>query len=264
MASRPLRQILVVDDDPDLLAVVSLALTGLGGKIVETCSSAVDAVEAARQFAPDLILLDVMMPGLDGFAVVQAIRDHPATSATPVVFMSARAKRAPARAEQLECLGIIQKPFDPVDLPEKLEELWAVHVSRRLLAHQREFEVLRRAYICELAEKMRAMQAAAATLAADGWDRSVVESLAHLAHRVAGSAGLYRLPALSRSAAALEEIVNRLLSHPAWPPATAAGDLARLVQAVDRAARQETSDETGNVALSPDRVKRPTAPSHPR
>jgi two-component system OmpR family response regulator len=260
MAPRPLKQILVVDDDPDLLAVVSLALTGLGEYVVETCASPCDAVEAARRFAPDLILLDLMMPGLDGFAVVKAMRELPATSGTPVVFMSARAERPPAQWESLECLGVIQKPFDPVRLPETLEELWSLHVRRRIVAHEREFEVLRRAYIGELAEKMRAMQAAATTLATEGWDRAVVESLAQLAHRIAGSAGLYRLPALSRSASALEEIINRLLSGPTWPPASASTDLASLVRAVDRAARNESVRETDSAALPAERAT-PTRPN---
>ena len=107
---------------------------------------------------------------------------------------------------------MIAKPFDPVALPETLEQLWALHAQLRMEAHQREFEALRRAYIGELAEKMAAMQAAASALATEGWDRSLLESLSHLAHRIAGSSGLYRLSALSRSAGALEEIVNRLLN----------------------------------------------------
>jgi HPt (histidine-containing phosphotransfer) domain-containing protein len=127
-------------------------------------------------------------------------------------------------------------------------------------AHQKEFEALRRAYIGELAEKMEAMQTAASALSREGWDRSVVESLAHLAHRIAGSAGLYRLTALSRSAGALEEILTRILTSTSWPPASSAADMARLVQAVDRTARTEADlvAPSTTVALSPGMSRRAT------
>jgi CheY-like chemotaxis protein len=209
---------------------------------VETCDSPFDAVAAARGFGPDLILLDVMMRGLDGFGVLKAMGEVTATSSTPVVFISAHAdRRQVAQYARLGCLGVIAKPFDPVALPETLEQLWELHAQNRMEAHQREFEALRRAYIGELAEKMAAMQAAAEALATEGWDRTALESLSHLAHRIAGSSGLYRLSALSRSAGALEEIVNRLLNGPTWPPVSSPADLARLVEAVDRTARTETN-----------------------
>jgi two-component system OmpR family response regulator len=255
LVHRPLKQVLVVDDDPDLLAVVSLALTALGGYAVETCNAPRQAVETARGFGPDLILLDVMMPRLDGFGVLKAMRAEAATTRTPVVFMSALGDRQQiAHHEASDCLGVIAKPFDPVALPDTLEQLWQLHAQRRVEAHRREFETLRSSYIGELAEKMRAMQAAAAALATEGWDRSVLESLSQLSHRIAGSAGLYRLATLSRSAGALEEIVNRLLSGPTWPPPSSPSDLARLVQAVGRTARAEAGgvDSPASSAGGPD------------
>jgi len=239
LGHRPLKHVLVVDDDPDLLAVVSLSLTALAGYTVQTCDSPLQARAAAESFGPDLILLDVMMPGLDGFGVFKAMRDSPSTGRIPVVFMSAVGdRRQILQHEGVDCLGVISKPFDPVRLPEVLEEFWQVHGQRRAEAHRREFESLRSSYIGELAEKMAAMQEMAAVLAAEGWDRSALQSLAQIAHRTAGSAGLYRLAALSRSAGALEEIINRMLSG-AWPPASSPSDLARLVQAVGRTARTE-------------------------
>ena len=244
MPHRPLKRILLVDDDPDLRDVVSLALTGLGGYVVETCGSAAEALEMAPSFGPDLVLLDVMMPGVDGFGVLKALREIDATAGTPVVVMSATVLRQEVAQYQAQgCLGGIQKPFDPATLPERLEALWEVHARRRMGAHLREFEALRRAYLGELAEKIGAMQAAAATLAAGGWDRTLVESLYQLAHRMAGSSGLYRLATLSRTAGALEEIVKRLLNSPTWPPASSPGELAMLVQAVGRTARTEARRE---------------------
>jgi HPt (histidine-containing phosphotransfer) domain-containing protein len=86
----------------------------------------------------------------------------------------------------------------------------------------------------------------------------VVESLAHLAHRIAGSAGLYRLSALSRSAGALAEIVNRMLQGGSWPPASSAADLARLVQAVDRTARTEADLAAATTLALPPGMRRAT------
>jgi CheY-like chemotaxis protein len=235
-----LKRILVVDDDPDLLAVVSLALTALGGFDVLTCASSRDALDMAEREDPDLILLDIMMPDVDGFGVLRSLREGNATAAIPIVMMSAavRPQDTPGY-KSLGCIGLIAKPFDPAALPQKLERLWGAHVERRQEAHRREFERLRRVYLGELAEKLRTMEETAASLVSGGWDRARLEVLYHVVHRMAGSSGLYRLPTLSRAAGALEAIVKRYLSAPVWPPATSPGSLTMLVQAVDQAARTE-------------------------
>jgi CheY-like chemotaxis protein len=237
---RRLKRILVVDDDPDLLAVVSLALTALGGFEVLTCASSRDALDTAAREEPDLILLDIMMPGVDGFGVLRALREGEATAGIPIVMMSAAVRPQDTPGYQaLGCIGLVAKPFDPSALPGKLEGLWGQHAERRREAHGREFESLRRAYVGELADKLRAMNDAAAALVSGGWDRARLEALFHLVHRMAGSSGLYRLPALSRAAGALEAIVKRMLDAAAWPPSTSPASLTMLVQAVDQAARAE-------------------------
>jgi two-component system OmpR family response regulator len=237
---RPLNRILVVDDDPDVLEVVSLALSALGSFTVETCGEPSEAVQRAADFGPDLVLLDIMMPGLDGLGILAALRAREATADTPVVLVSAQVHHDDLEHyEALGCLGIIPKPFDPSTLPARVQALWGVHERRSQEAHAREFEALRVAYVLELPEKIVAMQAAATALGEGGWDRTMLESLYHHAHRMAGSAGLYRLPALSRTAGALEEVLKRMLGDGAWPPASAPADLALLVQAVGRTARNE-------------------------
>jgi two-component system, OmpR family, response regulator len=240
MPPRCLKRILVIDDDPDLLAVVSLALTALGGFDVLTCASSRDALDMAEREDPDLILLDIMMPDVDGFGVLRALREGEATVAIPIVMMSAAVRPQDTPGYQAHgCIGLVAKPFDPAALPQKLESLWGAHVERRQDAHRREFERLRRAYLGELAEKLRAMDEAAASLVSGGWDRARLEALYHVVHRMAGSSGLYRLPALSRAAGALEAIVKRYLSAPVWPPAALPASLTMLVQAVEQAARSE-------------------------
>jgi CheY-like chemotaxis protein len=125
MAHEPLKRILFVEDDPDVQTVVSLSLSGLGGFVVEVCGSAREALQAAPSFGPDLILLDVMMPGTDGIGAFHALREIPETAATPVVFITARARPDEvARYQALGSLGVITKPFDPGSLPKTLLELW--------------------------------------------------------------------------------------------------------------------------------------------
>jgi CheY-like chemotaxis protein len=229
-----------VDDDTDIQAVTALALIGLGGYTVEVCGSAREALACAPSFDPDLILLDVMMPGTDGMGALQALRKLDATARTPVVFLTAKVQREEvAQYERLGALGVIAKPFDPSDLPATLERFWGRHVDGTAEARRGEFDALRRTYAEELKEKIGTMQAAASALAASGWDRPTVESLYLIAHRLAGSSGLYRMEALSRAAGALEDIIKRMLTDTIWPPATSPAELARLVKAVGRAARTE-------------------------
>ena len=92
MSRKPLSRILLVEDDPDVQVVASLALSEIGGLVVEVCGSALEALTTAPVFQPDLILMDVMMPGMDGIAALEALRKDPRVAATPVVFMTARAQ----------------------------------------------------------------------------------------------------------------------------------------------------------------------------
>ncbi len=125
MSRKPLSRVLLVEDDPDVQVVASLALSEIGGLLVEVCGSALEALSAAPVFQPDLILLDVMMPGMDGIAALEALRKDPRMAATPVVFMTARAQsHEVARYRALGSLGVITKPFEPESLAETLRGLW--------------------------------------------------------------------------------------------------------------------------------------------
>ena len=113
-----------LDDDPDVQAVVSLSISGLGGFVVEVCGSVSEAAGSASSFKPDLILLDIMMPGTDGISAFHAFRRMRETT-TPVVFITARARPDEiARYRELGSLGVITKPFDPASLPKTLADLW--------------------------------------------------------------------------------------------------------------------------------------------
>ena len=122
---RPLQTILLVEDDPDIQEIARLSLESFGGFTVELCSTGREAVERAPGLAPDLILLDVMMPGMDGAETLAALRTLPALSATPVVFMSAKARAEEVRRfKDLGAVDVITKPFDAVALPDRVRAIW--------------------------------------------------------------------------------------------------------------------------------------------
>src|SRR5260370_42707361 len=119
MTIPPLRKILCVEDEPLVQAIARAALEKRGGFTVLICGSGAEAIEAAPAFAPDFILLDVMMPGMDGPATLAALRLLPATAGTPAAPMTTKVQ-APALAPRggLRIIGGIGKPVDPKTRPE--------------------------------------------------------------------------------------------------------------------------------------------------
>ena len=90
------------------------------------------ALDLAPRFAPDLILVDVMMPGMDGLATLKALREDPRTAETPVVFMTAKVMpRERERYLTLGAVAVIAKPFDPSTLADELAAIWRDCVSRQ-------------------------------------------------------------------------------------------------------------------------------------
>ena len=124
--TQPLQRILCVEDDPDIQTIARLSLERVGEFEVLICSSGREALEAAPDFGADLILLDVMMPVLDGPATLAELRKLPACAETPVVFVTARAQESDVRHyRRLGAVDVINKPFDPMTFPDQLRAIWA-------------------------------------------------------------------------------------------------------------------------------------------
>lgn len=120
-----LQRILYAEDEPDIQAVAKLALEMVGGFTVKICSTGEEALREAAAFAPDMILLDVMMPGIDGPATLKGLREQPALAAVPVAFMTAKVQPTEiSHYKSLGALDVIAKPFDPMTLADKIRAIW--------------------------------------------------------------------------------------------------------------------------------------------
>ncbi len=123
-----LRRILYVEDDPDIRQVATMTLELVGGFEVKAFASGVEA--AATSFAPDLLLLDVMMPDMDGPATLAHLRRLPAFADTPAIFITAKVQPAEvARLRELGAIGVVAKPFDPNTLSDELRAAWHAYAG---------------------------------------------------------------------------------------------------------------------------------------
>lgn len=123
-----LQRVFYVEDEPDIQAVARLALEMVGGFTVKICSSGEEALREVVAFSPDLILLDVMMPGMDGPSTLKALRELPSMADVPVAFMTAKVQ--PAEVAHFKSLGardVIPKPFDPMTLASQVRAIWEGH-----------------------------------------------------------------------------------------------------------------------------------------
>jgi len=113
-------RILYIDDEADIREVAQMALEIDPNLEVRTCASGAEGLEQAAAWQPDLILLDVMMPEMDGPAVLRRLREDSSTAAIPVVFITARTQAEEVAAlKKLGGSGVIAKPFDPMTLAEQ-------------------------------------------------------------------------------------------------------------------------------------------------
>jgi two-component system cell cycle response regulator len=220
---RPLRTLLYIDDEPDLRIIVQTALNLAQGLTVHTAESGEQGLELARELEPDLLLLDVMMPGLDGPATLQRLRADPALARIPVIFMTAKA--TPENATRLRALGavaVIAKPFDPMQLAAKVLSLWqAIAVQPELRISDEADRVRVREQVVRLAGKfLERTGAQAATLrqlsdSLQAGDSSGVASMHEIAHKINGSGAMFNFPAVSACAAEIEQLSQNLLASEA-------------------------------------------------
>ena len=221
-------RILVVDDEPDVRTVIELTLSREPDFAIRTCASGKLALTEAASWSPDLIVLDVMMPNMDGPTTLTQLRANPATAHIPAVFLTARAR--PAELEHfisVGALGAIAKPFVPKELRAALKGYLQAAAGPSAAGDggdatpsagrkdaQPEPLMSDAELAAERAEYLPRLQAAAATLVAlraaltrEPMSAVVLDELRTVAHRMAGSAGLYGFAEVSAAAAHLEDSI---------------------------------------------------------
>jgi CheY-like chemotaxis protein len=125
MPDTPLQRVCYVEDDEDIQRIVRMSLERIGKMSVQVVSDPLGAIDAIKAYKPELVMLDWMMPGMDGPTLYRKMKEVPEVRDLPVVFITAKA--SPKELEELRGLGAagtISKPFSPKDLPEQLRAIW--------------------------------------------------------------------------------------------------------------------------------------------
>ena len=218
--TQPLRTILCVDDERDILDVARMCLELVGGYQVTCCESgqaALDVLDGGqnggqnRGMTPDLILLDVMMPGLNGPETLAAVRRRSDLDAVPIVFMTARVQEAEVRAYlRLGVTAVIPKPFDPMKLAGELGMIWnafnevrdAVIVESDVAARMTELRVR---YVAALADHVARLEEWRARMACGELLAVERAELKGVAHRLAGTGKTYGLADISEAARLIDD-----------------------------------------------------------
>jgi two-component system OmpR family response regulator len=206
-------RILHVDDEPDIREVVELSLGLDPDFVVQSCGSGKDALAAAAEWQPDFILLDVMMPVMDGPATLVQLRENARTASIPVIFMTARAQaREVDRFRSLGAVGVIPKPFDPMTL--------AASVRSYVQPAHDPMEDLRAGFLQRV--KRDAAALSVDRLLLEGGNRlpGTLDRIKRLAHGLSGAGGIYGFTEISDAAAELEDAVIAELADPGPGEAT--------------------------------------------
>ena len=126
MPEKPLNRICYVEDDEDIQRIVRMSLERVGKMTVAVVSDPTQALQTFAEFKPDLVMLDWMMPAMDGPTLFRQMKLRPETSSLPVVFITAKAsQRDLDELMKIGAAGTISKPFSPKDLPDQLRAIWA-------------------------------------------------------------------------------------------------------------------------------------------
>ncbi|MBR27043.1 MAG: hypothetical protein CML46_08900 [Rhodobacteraceae bacterium] len=272
--ARALQRITYVEDEPDIRAIANLLLTQVGGFETDMCASGQEALDRTGDFNPDLILLDVMMPGLDGPQTLAGLRKDARLARTPVIFVTAKVQgREVSRYISMGAVDVIPKPFDPLTLPDKLRAIWdrtcaappagedaaervlaLVEQHCRSLVRQSEHlrDLLDRGLLGPGADAATDEGGAAALGTESG---ALAGDVASIAHTLTGSAGAFGFSEISEAARALETEAERLGAL-ALDPSSVGGAAEAAALAAMRGAYEHLAKLIATVTPSHSRLYR--------
>ena len=235
------KRILLVDDDLDILIVTKMALEVVGDFITDSCSSAQEALDYLREYRPDLILVDVMMPDLDGISFVKQLKEIPLYSRIPVIFMTARTQTQDIEGYRAAgVLDIISKPFDPEELVIKLNDFLQVLPDQETLTEgeiSSKLEQLQELYRERLPGKLREVDLLWSQILCGGENRETVRKLHRLLHNITGAGATFGFKGLSQVAGALEKVLRPMLDADSNFDSDFQGEVTQHLESLKAAAK---------------------------
>ncbi|TCS71338.1 response regulator receiver modulated diguanylate cyclase [Sulfuritortus calidifontis] len=244
-----LKQILVVEDDPDIQKILRLALETVGGFKATVTGSGQEALAALDRCQPDLLLLDVMMPGMDGPTTLSQIRQRAEHRDTPAIFLTAKAQtHEVAHLLALGALAVIAKPFDPMGLAAELRQHWQkaraaeppATEPKPELSLETSIEALRLEFIAEIPQRMGDIARLWQALTAGRAKLADLQELIRLIHSLAGTSRTYGFDSLGLQAKEIEKALQAHHDQGSLPGADAQRALVAQLSALERQAKQAT------------------------
>jgi two-component system OmpR family response regulator len=200
-------RILHVDDEPDIREVVEMSLGLDPAFTTRNCGSGKEALVVAAEWMPDFILLDVMMPVMDGPATLAQLRSNDRTANIPVIFMTARAQACEVdHFRALGAVGVIAKPFDPMTLSASV---------RSYVSPARDpMDDLRAGFLLRVKKDAATLSEQRLILRDGVRTKGTLDGVKHIAHSLSGAGGIYGFAEISDAAANLEDAVIAELADP--------------------------------------------------
>jgi two-component system, OmpR family, response regulator len=242
MSARELQSVLYVDDDPDICSIVQATLRLVPGLNVQTADSGERAIDLAYELRPDLVLMDVMMPGLDGPSTFKRMRESALLTKIPVIFMTAKVLPAEiTQLIQLGAIGVIVKPFDPLKLYAELFSLWNTGdtTRRSSIAGGGPAEVQAQVDSLTVSFLQRAwadvINLARIIERAQEGDRSVFPEIERICHSIHGAGAMFGFPKISEEGGAMARMMAAVRA--CAEPNSSAREAATLQQLSDTSKR---------------------------
>jgi two-component system OmpR family response regulator len=206
--NHPLERILVVDDDQYIQEIIAAALEDYGGYTVAGCTSGALAIVCAPTFRPDLIMLDMVMPGMDGVMALEALRTVPAVANTPAIFLPAQSIDRSSCLQLPGVIGALTKPFHHRNLIAQIGTLWEAHVrASQLVPNTARIAAIRQRYLLTLAQHSDSIRALW-----NGRSYYALEEIYQLVHQLAGSGASLGFAGVSTAATRIEKAVLHMLA----------------------------------------------------